>query len=231
MNIKKALLALTLILIVSVASLAALDIGTDLTYYGFVDYNKDGLKTHSVDFGGEYYWEYYLDGKLLSYIGIDYEWEDETGCSYKYDSKGRVIREDYGYEVYTYEYDDKNYTGQQKYRNGALGWKYDYDSNWRQIHAKRGVMEWWKEYDSNGNLIYWKDTDAPDRRYEYDSNGNLIKETQGSYITTYEYDSEGRLIHETTNYGNESIYEYSFWENGKVKERREYMVLSAEPVG
>lgn len=231
MTCKKSLFVLAFVLIFAVASLSALDLGTDLTYCGYVEYDENGWKIHSVDFGAEYYWEYYPDGKIKSVFGIDYEWEEESESSYEYDSKGRLIREDLGYEVYTYVYDDKNFTGQQKYKDGALGWKYDYDSNWRQIHAKRGVMEWWKEFDSKGNLIYWKNTDAPDRRYEYDSNGNRVKEIQGEYVTTYEYDSAGRLIHETTNYGDESIYEYSFWENGNVKERREYMVLSAFPVG
>lgn len=212
MRIKRFFFVSICLLIFSTASLVAQNLGTDLTYYGFTEYDENGNKIYGKTFmGQEYFYEYNDDGKLSFWLNIDSKWGDETACSIEYDTKGRIIHEDYGYEEYTYEYDEENYTVQQKYRDGSLGWKYDCDTKWQRIHGKRGVMEWWAYFDSNGNETYNKDW-------------------QGIEIK-YEYDSKGRLIHEISNNSGEFWYEYTFWDNGNVKLQKMYLVRTEETVG
>lgn len=126
MRIKKNFFVSICFLIFSIASLVAQNLGTDLTYYGFTEYDENGNKVYGKTFvGQEYFYEYNDDGKLSFWLNIDSKWGDETACSIEYDSKGRIIHEDYGYEEYTYEYDSKGRIIHEISNNSGEFW-YEY---------------------------------------------------------------------------------------------------------
>ena len=56
---------------------------------------------------------------------------------------------------------------------------------------------------------------------EFDRNGKEIHSKsivgEEEWEEWKEYDSNGNLIHYKSNYGIELLYEYTFWENGKIK--------------
>ena len=62
-------------------------------------------------------------------------------------------------------------------------------------------------------------------KYEYNSQNQLIKKIENKeYITTYEYDSNGNLFIEKPSFDSTKYYFYSYWPNGKLKARRQFVL-------
>lgn len=98
----------------------------------------------------------------------------------------------------------------------------------KSSHAEVGHEEeaWW-EYDNNGNEIHYKDSTGIERWTEYDSTGNKIYYKTNSVKQFINLkDDESDMDDESNMYKviempwfgyDEQWYEYTFWENGKIK--------------
>lgn len=155
-------------------------------------------------YGGtcKYWYDYDTDGKLIHYkTSSDYEkW-------YEYDEKGREIR--------TYNSEGKE----------SLC---EYDSNGNKIYSKSidDFEEWW-EYDKKGNKTYYRNNSGTEEWYEYDSKGNLTHEKWSFNDFEYwaEYDSKKNEIYRKYASGSQYWYEYEFYPNGKIKVKKEYLII------
>ncbi len=207
--------------ITMLSSLTAQEVPDNLTLIGTCEYDSNGNLIHEKTQEGEYWFEYNSNGKVI-HSRIQDEWEERETWN-EYDSQGRLVYQKYTGGESRYEYNLKAHTITE-YSSTDSSWKYDCDSNWNKLHGTNGTISYWAEYDSNGNQTLYRTMDGFKIVYEYDSQNRLVKKSEdnNTYITYYEYDKDGKLFHEHSNYDSDVWYSYTYWENGKVKERKQY---------
>lgn len=133
--------------------------------------------------------------------------------------------------------------GEQVYKevtvNGAKLYKWvvynslsEYDENGNLIHSKVfDDGEKWYEYDSKGNRIHRKTSSGIEDFYKYDTKGNRIYFKRNfikinlEYESWSEFDSNGNEIHYNSSVGSDYWYEYTFYPNGNVKTKMEYLPI------
>lgn len=199
------------------------------------EYDEKGRIIHSKCSGNEEKWfEYDGKGQLIrsvntrsrpEYAGAPRPISSKTFQSdtarYEYDGKGRLIhsKEQHGPNVEEnwYEYDRK---GRKTYWKKEIAkWRllierrYSYNGKGDKIRAigqtRRGgrsdTFDWRYEYDGKGRLIHSKSSEGKEEWFEYDDRGNQICERSslGSIVKT----------------------DYTFWGNGKIKTKTEYVYL------
>lgn len=147
-------------------------------------------------------------------------------------------------------FDDNGNEIHWKSSSGMENWT-EYNSDNKPIHCKDNRnSEWWRQYDKYGNQILHKTSFGLEVRteYKYDSKGRVIysKETRSDSSNTTEKwfdewghnirskygDSENIMEYEcdingnplVTNWNNKEyrLYEYTFWENGKIKTEKSF---------
>ena len=196
------------------------------------EYDAAGREIHSE----ETHPNAYLEGET-SPISIE--------LVHEYDANGRKIRSksNHGSEI-QYEYDADGRLVHSMETPASTGGEenwYEYDANGKKIYHKQEIkslrisVETRHQYDDNGNMICVKGQtvfadpqDGPsgnrmcEWRHEYDGKGRRIhsKSSNGEEI---EYDDGGNEI--CRRYSDGTIYrtEYTFWKNGKVKTKTEYV--------
>ena len=227
MNFKKLLSILLLGTVFSFTTLTAEEVGQEYELTGITDYDENGNIIYEKNDENECWYEY-DENNRMTHSQINSAWEsDSEGIErwYSYDSEGKLfgVRFDGGEEWY--DYNSKKHTLVIHTTTGDSEWKYECDENWNRLYGTNGYIEWWKKYDSNGNLISEGDTDGFTINYEYDSQNRLIKKIEPmQYITTYEYDSNGNLSVENPNFASTKYYFYTYWPNGKLKARRQFVL-------
>ena len=203
------------------------------------EFDGKGRKIHSKSSKGTEKWfEYDGKGQLIRSVSTRFERKHDNGprpigwesiqrdtSRYEYDGKGRLIhsmeKDGRSVDENWYEYDGKGRNTYRKheiaYRHLSYEVRYQYDGNGNlirvQIHEPgridRGhtndTYEWRHEYDGKGQLLHSKKTDGFEEWYEYDGKGNQIcyRVSRGIIIWT----------------------DYTFWENGKVKTKTEYVYI------
>ena len=157
------------------------------------EYDSNRKVVHSVDLGGEVYWQYDDSGNLIRKEKTDGSW-----TSWEYDATGNKIRE---------ESSDGNWTS----------WEYDATGNKIRKEKSNGSWTSW-EYDAAGNKIREEESDGSWTSWEYDAAGNKIREekSDGSW-TSWEYDAAGNETREERSDGWWESYEYDTAGN-KIRE-------------
>ena len=222
-----------------------------MSVYEIAEYDSSGNLIHRVNQLDEWRYEYDSAGRKIhstrSWLQLsgDGKKKDSIESWYEYDANGRKIlkRSDLGHQV-RYEHDASG--------NVILGtsadttsreW-YEYDANGRlSVTLFVSNVLWRKstevrfQYDDKGNMICEKThmvdrhlyPDDPaghtsERRFEYDEKGRLIhlKDSEGPE-EWYEYDDKGNRIGRRNSYGAIFRTDYTFWQNGKVKTKTEYV--------
>lgn len=140
----------------------------------------------------------------------------------EYDQDGKLIFEkwDNGYTC-KYIYDENNILTGTEQNTGITTMFFDLDENnkvelWSDGSTKRYVYE-------NGRLVkeYFSDKDYTE--YFYDENGlETSYKSSSGFISWNEYNEAGLLIYRKNNKANRYFFDYEFWENGKVKKRKNY---------
>ncbi len=195
------------------------------------EYDSSGDMTREVNgfWDRRYEYEYDANGRKIRSRN-----DNGTETRYEYDANGNM--------VHAAETD--------AYSPLAIGfeWWYKYDGNGKlsceKSVDKRNSHEIRYQYDDKGNMIrktfYGADRhlfcpeDYPpdntfiiDTRFEYDEKGWLIhsKSSVGSGNTEewFEYDDKGNLICRRWPSGTLFWTDYTFWQNGKVKTKIEYI--------
>ena len=227
MNFKKLLSTLLLGTVLSFSTITAEEVGQEYELTGITDYDENGNKIYVKNNEIEGWYEY-DENNRMTHSQIHSFWEgdyEEIERWYSYDSEGKLFGVRFNGGEEWYDYNSKKHTLVIHTTTGDSEWKYDCDENWNRLHGTNGYIEWWNEYDSNGNLILERYIDGLTINYEYDSQNRLVKKIDHlQYITTYEYDSNGNLAVEDPNFDSTKYYFYTYWPNGKLKARRQFIL-------
>lgn len=97
----------------------------------------------------------------------------------------------------------------------------EYGVSGKLIHHKTDNYETWYKYDENGYIYQEIDSNDNLTSYKTDINGNVIYFNKPSMENWYEYNFNGLCIYRKEKINNsltaEYTYEYTYWDNGKVK--------------
>jgi hypothetical protein len=195
--------------------------------YGSETWNKYDNKNREI-----YYKKKYSNSETIDEHFIEY---DKHGNQTKKYSDGSIIAEfnkfdRKGNNIYT-----KVESGEGKLLYEIF---YKYDSAGRLIYKNDTASfheECWYKYDRKGNKIYQKvlsvynsETKIKEEFFEYDENNNMIyRKMPNEYEIRWKYDEKGNAIYFVNDSGVEEVYEYSYWKNGKLKEKRAYRNASS----
>lgn len=152
----------------------------------------------------------------------------------KYNKAGSLIAEEKYTEAYELLYEIKTYEpAKEKLKNffyapqtvDNIKYKYDKSGNITEMIDYDGTTYTFF-YNENGNIISGRDLviGMYHNSYTYNEDGKLyqLNQTDGyePSTTTYYYNQDGlisKTVYERGTYLSESIYEYTFYENGNIK--------------